>query len=285
MIRGLILDIDGILVGEKINYNSPWPHPEVMAKLKTIHASGIPVTLCTGKPHYAVGKIIHDCNLQTPHITDGGAVIIDPITDTIVRKHVMDTDLVRALVKTYLDADMYVEVYTPYSYIIQKSQYRENLTPVHAHVLQTQPVQVNSLLDEINNQEVIKVMPVATDEKDKERLLSLFAPFTNRAQVSMGLHPVANPHQFGLITTKGISKKQSALDVVAAINLDIKDCLGAGDSTSDWQFIEFTGYGATLGNGSAGIKERIRTKGDNGYIAEKTVDENGFLDVLAHFGF
>lgn len=284
MIRGLILDIDGILVGEKIGYNSPWPHPVVTEKIRAIHASGIPVTLCTGKPHYAVGKLIRDCQLDTPHITDGGAIIIDPITDTIIKKHMMDKDLARDLVRVYLEADMYVEVYTPETYIIQTSQYRESLTPVHTHVLQTEPARVDSLLADIENREVIKVMPIATDEEDKKQLLALFEPFRDRAILSMGLHPVANPHQFGLITKAGISKKQSAIDAVGALGLPFSDILGAGDSTSDWQFMELTGYAATLGNGSDGIKEHVHGKGDHGFVTDKTVDENGILEVFEHFG-
>lgn len=284
MIKGLILDIDGILVGEKIGYNSPWPHPNVMEKITSIHASGIPVTLCTGKPHYAVEKLIRDCKLNTPHITDGGAIIIDPITNTIVKKHVMDKTLVCDLIQTYLDASMYVEVYTPETYIIQKNQYRENLTPVHAHVLQTEPTIVESLLDEIETREVIKVMPIAIDDNDKKNLLALFEPFSDQAIVSMGLHPIANPHQFGLITKAGISKKQSAIDAMSAKNIQLADCLGVGDSTSDWQFIELTGYGATLGNGSDGIKKRICTKGKHGFMTEKTVDDNGILEIFSHFG-
>lgn len=283
MIKGLILDIDGVLIGEKIGYNSPFPHPDVTQKLKDIHATGMPVVLCTGKPHYAVGKLIKDCGLDNPHITDGGAVIIDPITNTIVKKHALGKQLVRNMLKTFLDADMYVEVYTPNEYIIQKNQYRDILTTVHTHILQTQPRQVDALIEEADRLEVIKIMPVATDKEDEKRLQALFAPFADDAILSMGVHPVANPHQFGLITKQGISKRQSALDATQALGIPIAEYLGAGDSTSDWSFMELTNVAATLKNGSEKLKNLVAGKESRGYVAKKSVDENGILEVFDYF--
>ncbi len=284
MIRGIITDIDGVIVGEKIGFNSPFPHPDVIESIKNIHDAGTPVTLCTGKPHYAVGKIITNCGLNNPHVTDGGAIIIDPITHTIIRQHAIDPTLVTELLKTFLDASMYVEVYTPDRYIIQKSQIRDNLTPVHAHVLQTNPTIVDDLIAEAAMHTVIKIMPVATDETDKQRLFTLFEPFADRAVMSMGLHPIANPHQFGLITAPGVSKRQSAIDATQSLGIPLSDYLGIGDSTSDWSFMELCGYAATLGNGSEELKKLIVSqKSERGFVTDRSVDENGFLPILDYF--
>ena len=56
-IKLIILDVDGVIVGEKIGFNSPNPHPEVISKLKSIHEQGIPIVLCTAKPHFAIKSI------------------------------------------------------------------------------------------------------------------------------------------------------------------------------------------------------------------------------------
>jgi hydroxymethylpyrimidine pyrophosphatase-like HAD family hydrolase len=283
MIKGLILDIDGVLVGEKIGYNSPFPHPDVLERIRKIHSGGTPVTLCTGKPAYAIGKIVIDCGLDNPHISDGGAIISDPITGTIIQKHVIDPTLVTQLLETCFAAGIYVEVYTPDRYIIQKDQFRENLTPIHTIVLQTPPRMVADLTKETLRHEVIKVMPVARDEKEKQKLIELFAPFADRAVMSLGVHPIANPHWFGLVTTKGISKRESALEAMNALKIDIADCLGVGDSTSDWQFMELCGYAATVGNGTTELKNHISEKKNQGYVTDKSVDDNGILDILTHF--
>ena len=83
MIKAIILDVDGVIVGEKIGFNSPFPHPEVIKRLKSIRQKGIPISLCTAKPHYAIHKIIENAELNNLHITNGGGVIIDPIDNFI----------------------------------------------------------------------------------------------------------------------------------------------------------------------------------------------------------
>ena len=84
MIKAILLDVDGVIIGEKIGYNSPHPHPDVIAVLKKIREKGIAVCLCTAKPHYSIAEEIKAPNLHNPHIADAGAVIIDPIDKIIV---------------------------------------------------------------------------------------------------------------------------------------------------------------------------------------------------------
>lgn len=283
MIRGILTDIDGVIVGDKIGYNSPYPHPDVIARLKAIHHNGLPVILATGKPHYVIGKIIRDASLDNPHITDGGAIIIDPITNTIVKKHVIDPEPVAQLVGACIMAGMYVEIYTPDRYIIQKSQIRENLTPVHTHILQTEPLIVDDLVAESKKHEVIKVVPIAIDKNDTNRLFDLCAPFADQLSVAITTHMIALPHQFGIVTKKGISKKQSAIDATQAFGIPLSDYLALGDSTSDWSFMQLCGYNATVSNGSDELKQHVRDLGDHGYIANTSVDENGMIDILDHF--
>ena len=71
-IKAVILDVDGVIVGEKIGYNSPDPHPGVVAKMQQLRDRGIKIVLCTAKPHFAIRGIIKSANLDNPHITDGG---------------------------------------------------------------------------------------------------------------------------------------------------------------------------------------------------------------------
>ena len=67
------------------------------------------------------------------------------------------------------------------------------------------------------------------------------------------------------------------------MKISFDNVLGIGDSKSDWQFIEMCKYGATLDNGNLQLKELIKSKGNNSYIADKNVDENGIIDILEHF--
>ncbi|MCL2037745.1 Cof-type HAD-IIB family hydrolase [Candidatus Saccharibacteria bacterium] len=283
MIKGIILDVDGVIVGEKIGYNSPDPNEEVIDKLRSIHGGGIPVILCTAKPHFAITSIIEKAGLNNVHITDGGAVVIDPIDNVILEKHVIDNrDEVQKILNTYLENDVYTEIYTIDDYIIQSSQVSD-ITDQHTHILQRKPKIVDSLIGESLNSEITKIMPIALNETDKIRVAELFKKANTNLTLSWGVHPVALPLQFGIITAAGISKKQSAIDISKKLDIPFDNMLGVGDSTSDWQFIELCKYAGVMENGSNELKELVKQKGQSNYMIGGHVDENGIIEILDYF--
>ena len=71
MKKAIILDVDGVIIGEKKGVNTPHPHPDVMEKMQTIRSNGIPVVLCTAKPAFAIEYEIKEACLNNPHIADG----------------------------------------------------------------------------------------------------------------------------------------------------------------------------------------------------------------------
>lgn len=282
MVRAIILDIDGVIIGEKIGVNSPNPHPAVTQALRNIRTKGIFVSLCTAKPYFAILNIIEAAGLNNPHITEGGGVIIDPIDKVIVQKHVIDSSVASEVINVYLKNGVYTEFYTIDNYFIQKDQY-SNITEKHVHILQKQPIIVESLSKETLSSEIVKVMPIAKDEADKERLIAIFKAFERRLTLSWGIHPVALPLQFGIITAPGISKEQGAHEVSKNLNISFEEILGVGDSTSDWQFMKLCSYAAAMGNASEELKRLVLSKGEKFSYIGPTVDENGILEIFKHF--
>lgn len=282
MIKGLILDVDGVIVGEKIGFNSPYPHPDVISKLKELKQKGIAVCLCTAKPNYSIKKIINDAGLNNLHITDGGGVIIDPIDNFILKTFFIDKELSKKVIQHYVSAGVYTEFYTITDYFLQSDQ-RNELTNTHEHILQRAPQVVKLLTEESEKQNVTKIMPVAKNEEDKKRLTELFLPFKDELTLSWGIHPIALPHQFGIITAKGISKKQATLEMSNSIGIKQEELLGIGDSTSDWQFIESCGFAGAMGNASEELKNLVKSKGIGRSFIGRSVDENGILDIFDYF--
>ncbi len=282
MIKAIILDVDGVIVGEKIGFNSPNPNPEVIARLKAISGRGIPVSLCTAKPHFSVKEIIDSATLQNLHITDGGSVIIDPIRNKILKEHILDTSKAIAVIEKFIQNHVYTEFYTVNDYYLEKGQISK-LTEVHAHVLQKEAIIVDSLAQTALLNKITKIMPIAEDEKDKTRLIALFETYKEDLSLSWGIHPIALPHQFGIITAKGISKEQAVYEIAESENISPSEILAVGDSTSDWQFIKNCGYAAAMGNASAELKELVATKPEKHYFIGGAVDANGILDILDYF--
>jgi HAD superfamily hydrolase (TIGR01484 family) len=283
MIKAIISDVDGVIIGEKIGYNSPHPHEDVVTALKNVREKRIAVCLCTAKPHYSIAEEIKGSNLHNPHIADAGAVIIDPIDDIIVEKHVLDKALVKNILQSLITADVYTEFYTVDDYFIQENQSSET-TKKHTHILQREPILLSNIVTQSDKYEVTKIMPIAKNDEDKKRVSQVVERFSANASISWGVHPVALPLQFGIITAFGSSKKEGAEALVKNLGISFDEILGIGDSTSDWSFIQLCGYGATLSNGTDELKEKLKSKGEKKYfISNGSVDENGILEILKHF--
>jgi hydroxymethylpyrimidine pyrophosphatase-like HAD family hydrolase len=142
---------------------------------------------------------------------------------------------------------------------------------------------VKSLTESARQNKITKIMPIAKDEEDKKRLIKLFKPFENDLVLSWGVHPIALPLQFGIITAKGISKKNAWEEIIKSANISFNEVLGVGDSTSDWQFIQLCKYASAMGNASKELKELVQSKGKEFSYVAPTVDENGIIDVFKHF--
>src|SRR5579859_7815546 len=83
-LKAIILDVDGVLSGSKQGINYPNPHTEVIDALRKICESGIPIILCTGNYYYAKLPIIQSAQLHNPHITDNGALIVNPLENIVI---------------------------------------------------------------------------------------------------------------------------------------------------------------------------------------------------------
>lgn len=126
-------------------------------------------------------------------------------------------------------------------------------------------------------------MPIAKDEKDKERLSGIFKPFEGKLTLSWDIHPIALPLQFGIVTAPGISKKQGAISIAKNFNVFFDEMLGVGDSASDWQFIEMCKFGAAIGNAKQELKDLVVSKSSEFSYVGQSVDENGIIEILDHF--
>ncbi len=106
-IKAIILDVDGVIVGEKIGFNAPYPHSDIINKLKQIRKKGIYISLCSAKPYYSVKRIVDDAHLSNIQTSLGGAILFDPVGNKILQKHVIDNDAAADLIKDLLKKDIY----------------------------------------------------------------------------------------------------------------------------------------------------------------------------------
>lgn len=270
-IKGIIMDVDGVIVGKQYGINYPLPNPMVLKALKEVKSRGVFISLCTGKAGFAISDIIELANLNNLHIADGGANIMNG------KSHYIDSKAALALVKEYVNSGFYVELYTESDYFIQRSQ-KSEATEIHTKILKKSPVMVDSLLEFLKVRKVVKIMPIL-EKNDVEAARKLCEQF-DEVNFSIGVHP-SSPYKYGIITPSGISKESAAKEISKYQKVPFDNILGVGDGIMDWQFIKLCKYKAAMGNSSDELKNLVSS--NEGFIAP-SVEENGILDVFNHFG-
>ncbi len=289
MIRAVVLDVDGVIVGDREGVNFPYPHKEVIESLRKVRESGIYVSLCTGKPSFAIEKIIRDAHLNNLHIVDGGATGIDPIDKKISFQYTIDASKTTSLVHFYLHNNIYMEFYTSSEYFVLKEQALpagwqvNNLTELHSYVLQREPDFVDDADSFLNQKQIVKIFLIAKNDEQKEFITQTFAKkFGEDLAIGWTTNPNLKGWQLGLVTVKGVSKGKGVKDISKHLGVPLVNILGIGDTMHDWEFIRICGYGATMENASEKLKELVLQK-KHGFVG-KSVSENGVIDVLRHFG-
>ncbi len=281
-VKGIILDVDGVIIGEKAGFNFPDPHPEVVAKLRQVRKRGIPIALCTAKPQFSISRLIKKIGLDNYHIADGGGVIINPVQNKIVKKNLINSRLAKNIIQYFLDKNVYTEFYTVSDYVIQKNQISQ-ITAKHTPILLKKPRVVKSLADEVLKSKITKIILVAKDEEDKKRIIKLLKPFAEKLNLYWGLHPSALPLQFGVLTAPGVSKRNGAVEIAKNMKVSFKNMLGVGDAKGDWEFIRLCQYRAAMGNAKQDLKDLVLAKDREFSFIGPSVNENGIIKILEHF--
>lgn len=281
MIKALILDVDGVIVGKKSGFNFPNPHEKVIKALKAIRSNGIPVILCTGKFNYAIKEIIHLANLANPHIADGGSLIIDPINNIIIKKAIIPGKIAEEIIKDFQSHKIFTEIYSPEDYFMEKNQDSEIIKKREA-ILQKKGRIVDSFSDlDIDN--IIKILLVLKNAEEKERVKKALEKFKDEINFILSFHPSTLPLEYCIITVKGVSKRNAAIDAAKYLNISFENFLGVGDGMADWEFMQICKYAATMKDANGELKKLVKEKGEKFSFIADSVDDHGMLQILKRF--
>jgi hydroxymethylpyrimidine pyrophosphatase-like HAD family hydrolase len=278
MIKAVIADVDGVMVGKQEGVNFPLPHKDVIEVLKQVSNNGIPIVLCTAKFRRAVDGIITAAQLSNPHITDGGALIINPLDgNKIIQEHTLDD----AVVREYLaQTQLYTEVYSADNYYIRKDADPE-LLEKRLKLLQAKPIFVDDLFEVISSVPVIKIMSIAKDDSERIVIEDRLKQLGPRVNAIWSQHPYLVPWRFTIITAPNVSKDTGAVEVAEHLNISLDEILAIGDQPADWVFMKLCGYVATIGNNKD--LEKLAATKDQHYLG-RSVDDNSIIAAFQYFG-
>lgn len=272
MVKLIVLDVDGVIVGHKIGVNFPYPNKKVISRLKEIRQSGIPIVLCSGKSRWPIEPIILKANLNNPHITDGGGLIIDPVAKKIIRSFSIEKDVVLDFINTSVENKIFIEAFSADDYFIPKYSPSEQVSQ-RTLIMQRQPKIVDSIADEASKHEIIRLQPIIFNKQDKEKIEKLFSHLKGRLKFIWTMHPSTKPWEYYLATAPDASKANAVKEVAKSLNISLDDALGVGDTMGDWEFMKFCGHTAAMGNAPDELKKLSQ-------FTAPSVDDDGILEVF-----
>jgi Cof subfamily protein (haloacid dehalogenase superfamily) len=260
MIRLILIDVDGTLVGANGVPESAW------TAIDRARARGVHLGLCTGRIGVgATREYARRVSAVDLHIFQSGAVV-SRADAPAVRASVLPEDAYRALVGISRREGEPLEVYTEHGFYLERES---ELTRVHARALDFAP--------EIHDLLTLPSPPVraqwVVDGKDwpKFRDLTLAVP-------GLSINPASAPWSpgsvFSNVTRLGTSKV-SALRWIASHNgIGREHVAMIGDGENDLEAIQAAGLGIAMGN----APEAVRAKAD-ATVAD--VDAGGLAEAIA----
>lgn len=275
MVKMIVLDVDGVIVGNQHGVNFPYPHQKVIDALEKVRKSGIPVVLCSGKYYSAIEPVIRRAHLNNPHITDSGGLIINPLSQKEIIAFNIEKKVVSEILRASISDNIHAEAFSRENYFIQKDQL-DNLTRKRFPILQKDPIVVNFLPEIANEKQIFKIIVKAKDSNEKTKAENTFRPFAKQISFVWTTHPTTGSLNYGVITSKNTSKILALMKVSQSLGIPLTDTLGVGDTLGDWEFMKKCGYAATMAEAPDELKELVQ-------FTAPSVNDNGILQILKHF--
>ena len=276
MIKLVILDVDGVVLGSMPDINFPFPTAKVVSALLDLQSRGVAISLCTSKPVFAVQRILEKLPLTNRHVADGGAVVFDPQNNEIIKSETLTTQIVKDIMKATAEGASAWDVYTLKSKFVEEGKYnKEKIEDVRIMPF----VAVENLLAEVEKSQVTKLELLYAPENEnyyKEQL----SKFEDQVALQWTAAPALLPNKIVVVTKLGVNKKSTVQELMDYYKVSPEEVLGVGDTLMDWNFMQVCGNYATLSNANEEMQDLVKSKA--GFIGGH-VNEDGLVDIIKNY--
>jgi Cof subfamily protein (haloacid dehalogenase superfamily) len=265
-IRLVAFDLDGTLLDPNRESDIS---PQVKLLVAAARQRGILVTLASGRPESYVLQRAQELNLDTPLISAHGSIVIDPVTDTILRESYLPADFLVRLNEIADQSDLEIGVYTRNKNLqLQVHLNRASKEPeFYRHLLGRDLILLEPGEQFPDSQHVLKFV-VMTGETDAESQWQEWCGPT--VSVCRSHHTLIE------VTALGVSKGNALGWLAAHLGLTADQVLAVGDQDNDIPMFRFAKYSAAMGNAPEWVKQEAS------WVAPH-YDDDGAAAALIHF--
>jgi Cof subfamily protein (haloacid dehalogenase superfamily) len=241
--RLVALDLDGTVMGHDLVIL-----PEVREAIQAAQASGVHVTLATGRMFGATIPFARQLEIRAPLICYQGALIRDPLTDEVLLATNMPGDEAAEAVRLLLDRDIFVLAYIDERlHIAERRAELEHYLSLHPEGAEI--VVSDDLPTEVRAAAPTKLLFIAEPPVVTDELIRLEAHFGDRLMITRS-------HQlYGELAAPGIAKGVALERLAAHLGVPREATLAIGDQENDLSMLAWAGLGLAIGNAAPVVRE------------------------------
>ena len=240
--KALVLDLDGTLIGRDQQIS-----PRVSAAVRNV-AETIQVSISTGREPADAIRFATELGLDTPQVSDNGALILDPTTGAELWSAPLEPEHAKRIVNRLQDLEL--------SFIA------------------THPGGTLTGEDEIADWNITRVSALDMEEGPADDLVDYF-----RSRLDLHVVKVSLPYN-GLwavdLTRAGVNKATAVRCLSVMLGIDTSRMIAAGDSYNDLPLLETCGLGIAMGDSP----DELKAIAD---CVAPSVDEDGLAVAIEEF--
>ena len=263
-IQLVVADIDGTFLDSEGK-----PSRGALEAIRAIRSQGIRFTLCSGRGNPGVKPFINLLELKQPYIISGGAAIIDPLRQAVIRQEKMSERQIHQAIQLGIRSGSDILFHDAWHlYVLSSDEFWEDIKSWEwmkgygwqdfrrVRALQEVPICQIIRMDYFNRPEKL---PHLVDDVEK---------------LNENLHAIVMRHNIE-ISDQRVEKGSALAHLAEYLHIPLDNVMSLGDGLNDISMLETAGIGVAMKNSSP----EVICKAD--YLAPGC-DEGGLATALNH---